>query len=145
MNILVLNGPNLNMLGKRNPLHYGTETLTEFNQRLTQYAQTVDVCLEFFQSNCEGEIIDKLHSTESHAVIINAGAYTHYSYVIRDAIECIDVPVVGVHLSDITKREDFRKINVLADVTAQTFFGKGFDSYVEAIDFLLAHCGVVKC
>src|SRR3989338_6507330 len=117
MKILIINGPNLNRLGKRDPKKYGTVTLTEINNELTRIAKLHNCQLDYFQSNHEGEIIDflqKQSSREADGILINPGALTHYGYSLRDALEDINLPVIEVHLSDINKREDFRKINVLS-------------------------------
>lgn len=138
MKCLVIHGPNLNMLGKRDPKHYGSMTLNDLYQTISDEFPTID--FTFFQSNYEGEIIEVLHETfqaDFDAILINAGAYTHTSVAIRDALEMIALPKVEVHLSDITKREDFRKINLIKDVVHQTFMGKQVDSYIEAIVYLL--------
>lgn len=140
MKILVLNGPNLNMTGIRSKNVYGAETLEDINKELKQYANEKNIDIDFFQSNSEGEIIDEIHKTmnDYDGVVINAGAYTHYSYAIRDAIECVKdyTPFVEVHMSDIHKREDFRKISVITDVCKKQFCGFGKDSYKMGIDLL---------
>ena len=134
MKILVLNGPNLNMTGIRKKDVYGAETLDDINAQLKAYG-------EFYQSNHEGDIIDLIHKSkdEYDGVIINAGAYTHYSYAIRDAIEAVSdyTPFVEVHMSDIHKREDFRKISVITPVCVKQICGFGKDSYKMGIDLLL--------
>lgn len=137
MKVLLLNGVNLNMLGKRNPEYYGTETLVELESKVKIYGKTLNVTVVCAQNNQEGQLVDILQQTDCDAVIFNAGAYSHYSYALRDCIECIDVPVVEVHLSDIYKREDFRHTDVLRDVCAACFFGKGIVSYYEALDYIV--------
>ena len=116
--ILVMNGPNLNMLGIRETGVYGAKTLDEVNAFILKQAKDKDVELEFFQSNHEGALIDKLHDAygRKDGIILNAGAYTHYSYAIRDAISSIHLPCVEVHLSDIHAREEFRHRSVISDV-----------------------------
>jgi len=109
MKIAVIHGPNLNMLGKRNPKHYGTLTLDQIDQTIIDRFSDIDFI--FFQSNHEGEIIDFIQTLTVDALVINAAAYTHTSVAIRDALELLDMMKVEVHLSDITNREDFRKIN----------------------------------
>lgn len=136
MKILLLNGPNLNMLGRRNPDIYGTITLKELEQRCIQYAQSKGIYIECKQSNCEGQLIDILYNSSCDGVVLNAGALTHYGLSLRDCIECLPMPVVQAHLSDITNREDFRKVNVLSEVTVGNCYGKGIKSYFEAIDLL---------
>lgn len=133
MKFVIINGPNLNMLGKRDPAHYGFMTLERLNALIEDYCRSNGDECEFFQSNCEGEIIDRLQSCDCDAVILNAGAYTHYSYAIRDAIECVSVPVAEVHLSDTDRREDFRKVSVIRDVVKFTVKGLKHESYLEAI------------
>ena len=138
MNILVINGPNLNLLGEREPDIYGDETLDELMMWFENSTFGRNHNFKFYQSNHEGEIIDVLHDERlwTQGVIINAGAYTHYSYAIRDAIEAINIPTVDVHLSNIIDREDFRKQNVIEDVCIKTFCGKGKIVYLEALQFL---------
>ena len=112
--IFVIHGPNLNMLGIREPEVYGTLTLNDINETLLELSKKLDVELDFFQSNSEGALIDKIQSAYGVAdgIIINPGAYTHYSYAIRDALSAVHLPVIEVHLSDIHSREDFRRISV---------------------------------
>ena len=138
MNILVINGPNLNLLGERNPKIYGNETLEELMMWLENSTVGKNYQFKFYQSNHEGEIIDMLHDERdwSQGIIINAGAYSHYSYAIRDAIEAINVFTVNVHLSDIQNREKFRKNDVISEVCKKTIFGKGRFVYLEALKFL---------
>lgn len=137
MKILLLNGVNMNMLGKRNADYYGTDTLATLELKVTDYAKQHGVTVICKQSNVEGELVNILQQTDCQAVVLNAGAYSHYSYALRDCIECIDVPVIEVHMSDIYHREDFRKVDVLKDVCAGYFYGKGLQSYFEAVDFAI--------
>ena len=139
MNILIINGPNLNLLGKRKPEIYGNETLDDINKWLLECEESSQLNIKFYQSNHEGNIIDSLHDSIDWAkgILINAGAYTHYSYAIRDAIEAIRIPVIEIHLSDISNREDFRKISVIQDVCLATFSGLGKFSYLEGIKYLI--------
>lgn len=135
MNILVINGANLNMLGKREPKLYGKETLKEINEFLVNSFD--DVEFEFFQSNFEGEIVEKIHNCKADGVIINAAGYTHYSVVIRDAILIRDdIPFVEAHLTNPKNREAFRAISLLEDVCKATFCGKQKHSYFEAVEYL---------
>ena len=136
MKILLLNGANLNMLGKRDPRHYGRDTLAELEQKVSLYANELGVELVCEHSNIEGELVNMLQSTECDAVIFNAGAYSHYSYALRDCIECIAIPVIEVHMSNIYEREKFRHVDVLEDVCVARFYGKGVQSYFDAIDYL---------
>ena len=133
--ILVINGPNLNMLGVREPAVYGTLTLDEINTRIASEAEVMRVDIEFFQSNNEGTIIGAIHAAQGTAqgIILNAGAYTHYSYAIRDAISSIDVPCIEVHLSNVHAREEFRRISVIAPVCIGQISGFGVMSYLMAL------------
>ncbi len=139
MNILVVNGPNLNLLGTRKPDIYGTETLEELMMWLENCTESANHNFKFYQSNHEGEIIDILHDKRHWAdgVLINAGAYTHYSYAIRDAIESIDIPAIEIHLSNPNKREDFRKTSALSSVCVDTVSGLGKNSYLEGLKILI--------
>ena len=139
MNILVINGPNLNLLGIRNPKIYGYETLEELMMWLENSTEGKKHQFKFYQSNHEGEIIDMLHDEREwcQGIIINPGAYAHYSYAIRDAISSINIPIVEVHISDINNREDFRKKSVISDVCKATISGKGKNSYLEGLMFLI--------
>lgn len=138
-NFLVINGPNLNFLGTRKPEIYGAETLDDIMSELSKYAEEKNVKLQFAGSNHEGAIIDEIHKAfylKSDGIILNAGAYSHYSYAIRDAIEAVSIPTVEVHLSDVKNREAFRRTSVLEDVCAKTISGHGKRGYIEALDFL---------
>ena len=141
MNILVINGPNLNLLGSRNPEIYGSETLDELMTWLENTPESLSQKFKFYQSNHEGDIVDIIHDEKEWAegVIINAGALTHYSYSIRDAIEAVELPTVEVHISDIKNREDFRKISVLKDVCIAQISGLGKRSYLEGIKILITN------
>lgn len=138
MKIQVINGPNLNLLGIREPHIYGTITLAEINEQLERAGAARGMKLNFFQSNHEGAIIDKIQECYSQmdGIVINPGAYTHYSVAIRDAISAVGIPAVEVHLSDIANREDFRRISVIKDVCIGQISGKGIDSYIEALSCL---------
>lgn len=135
---LILHGPNLNLLGTREPEIYGTLTLKELNQKLSEYAKQQGFKIKTQQSNSEGELIDFLHGCRSWAkgVVFNPGAYTHYSYALRDAVAATGLPTVEVHLSDIHHREDFRKISVIAPVCLKQISGLGLKSYVEGLKIL---------
>jgi len=141
MNILVINGPNLNLLGTREIDVYGTTTLAELMIWLETSQEGIKHKFKFYQSNHEGEIIDIIHDERLWAkgLIINPGAYTHYSYAIRDAIESVSIPTVEVHLSDIFDREDFRSKSVISDVCIDQIYGKGKNSYLEGLTKLLTH------
>ncbi len=138
-NILILNGPNLNLLGEREPEVYGTMTLAQLNSKLAAHARKRGGVVRARQSNHEGELIDILHAHRKWAdgIVFNPGAYSHYSYALRDAVASILVPTIEVHLSNIKKREAFRRISVIAPACAAQFYGKGIDSYIEALDNLL--------
>lgn len=138
MKLLLLNGVNLNMLGKRDSRYYGTDTLAQLEQKVCQYAQGVGVDVICKQSNIEGELVNILQQTDCDGVILNAGAYSHYSYALRDCIECISVPVVEVHMSNIYQREAFRHVDVLKDVCVAQYYGNGIQSYFDAVDYLAA-------
>ena len=138
MNILVINGPNLNLLGTRQPEIYGNDTLEELMMWLQTSPISTDHSFKFFQSNHEGELIDILQDERhwANGIIINPGAFTHYSYAIRDAIAAIQVPTVEVHLSDILNREEFRRISVIAPVCIKHISGLGKDGYIEGLKLL---------
>ena len=139
MNILVINGPNLNLLGLRTPEIYGSETLDQLMCWLENTNEGLKQQFKFYQSNHEGSIIDTIHNERKWAdgIIINAGAFTHYSYAIRDAIESVVIPTVEVHISDIKDREDFRKSSVLEDVCLKQISGLGKLSYLEGLKILI--------
>lgn len=143
MKIQVINGPNLNMLGIREPEIYGSLTLEEMNSRLKSKGDELGIALEFYQSNHEGALIDKIQDCygKVDGIVINPGAYTHYSIAIRDAIAAVGLPTVEVHLSDINSREDFRKISVIKNVCIKQIWGKGIHSYTEALVFLAGKIG----
>lgn len=124
------------MLGKRDSRHYGTVTLPQLEQHVAEYAHTLGIDVVCQQSNIEGELVNILQQTDCDAVLFNAGAYSHYSYALRDCIECLNIPVVEVHLSNIYEREEFRHVDVLKDVCAAQFYGNGVQSYLDGVDFL---------
>jgi len=139
MKILIVNGPNLNLLGEREPEVYGSESLADINQWIEGKRMGDGCKLKFFQSNHEGAIIDYLHANRTWAdgVVLNAGALTHYSYALADAITACQIPAVEVHLSDIHQREDFRKISVIKAVCVEQISGHGKQGYLDAIDMLV--------
>jgi len=134
--ILVIHGPNLNLLGKREPQVYGKVTIEEVNKRLREIAKKKKAVLEIFQSNHEGEIVDRIGKAKDKydALLINPAAYTHTSVAIRDAISAIDIPTVEVHLSNIYAREDFRRTSLIAAVAKGQISGFGMDSYLYGLD-----------
>ncbi|WP_409289217.1 type II 3-dehydroquinate dehydratase [Peribacillus sp. SCS-37] len=138
--LLLINGPNLNRLGKREPHKYGSTTLPELERDLARTAQESSFELQCFQSNFEGAIIDALHEAEDEGVrgiILNPGAYTHYSYAIRDAIAGISVPVIEVHITNVHAREEFRHVSVTAPVTRGQIVGLGMHGYHLALEALI--------
>ena len=133
--ILVVHGPNLNMLGKREPAVYGSESLDAINSRIKEEADRLGLALECFQSNTEGEIVDRIQKAlgDVSLIIINPAAYTHTSVAIRDALLAVDLPVIEVHLSNIHKREEFRKKSFVADIALGQITGFGSYGYILAI------------
>ena len=137
MKFLVMNGVNLNLTGKREQGVYGTETLAEINEKIAAFAKNAGHSVDFYQSNIEGELVNKLHEAYLQGgydgIVFNAGAYTHYSYALRDAIAAINIPVVEVHMSNVHAREEFRKHSVLSEVCKGVVCGFGWKSYVMAL------------
>jgi len=134
--ILVLHGINLNMFGKRDPAQYGTITLDEINQQLKDLAKELGCVVETFQTNHEGEIVEKIHQAHQEkidAVVINAGAWTHYSYALRDALAILKVPIIEVHMSNIHAREEFRHFSVISSIAKGQIAGFGVQSYLLAL------------
>lgn len=141
MKFLVLNGPNLNLLGKREPEIYGKTTYAELLAAIEAHAAEIGVSVEFFQSNHEGDLVDKIQEADGvfDGIVLNAGGYTHTSVAIRDAVAAVSVPTVEVHLTDPDERENFRKVNFIRPVCVATVSGKGVFSYLEALDILAKH------
>ncbi len=139
MKLFIINGPNLNMLGIREPEIYGTLTLKDIESKIRLYCAKKQIDVEFYQSNHEGEIVDIIQSAYQKAdgIIINPAAYTHTSVAILDALKAVDVDTVEVHLSDVDEREDFRKISYVSFFAKKIIKGKGVDGYIEAIDFFV--------
>ena len=139
MNILVINGPNLNLLGVREPDVYGSETLSDIENWLNEQPESNGHFIFWFQSNHEGDLIDRIHEAmgNSDGIIINPGAFTHYSYALRDAISSVNIPTVEVHLSDIERREEFRKLSVITDVCIKRVSGFGKKSYLIGLQAFL--------
>jgi 3-dehydroquinate dehydratase II len=134
-----MHGVNLDQIGRRDPQHYGGVSLDELERRVAEFARELGLEARFFHSNHEGEFVEHLHRLEDLAdgVIINAGAWTHYSWAIRDALELFTAPVVEVHLSNIAEREEWRRFSVVEDIAAARFIGKGPDGYREALEYIV--------
>ena len=141
--ILVLNGPNLNLLGTREPEIYGTLTLADINERLRRRAESAGLDIEFLQSNHEGVLVDAIQAAHGNVsyIILNAAAFTHYSIAIRDAITAAEVPVIEVHLSNIHQREEFRHTSVIAPVALGQITGLGAESYMAALEAIICRTG----
>lgn len=139
LKILIINGPNLNMLGKRDKKIYGSLSLEQINALLSQKAKELGAKVSFFQSNHEGEIIDfiQLHSSKSNGILINPAALTHYGYSLRDALADTALPIVEVHLSDIDNREEFRKIDILDGIVVENIKGLQEESYLLGLERLV--------
>ncbi len=138
MKILVINGPNLNMLGIREPEHYGKETYSDLVKKIEDYCRARGIEVKLFQSNHEGAIVDELQAAYGcfDGIVINPGAYTHTSVAILDALKAVSIPAVEVHISRLDEREDFRQISYVRLACKKTVTGHGTDGYLEAIDFL---------
>jgi 3-dehydroquinate dehydratase-2 len=134
-NITVIHGPNLNLLGQREPDHYGTLTLDDINGALTKEASILNLNLEVYQSNGESEIVDKIQSLKSDFIIINPAAYTHSSIAIRDALAAMGIPFIEVHISNIFSREDFRKQSFFSDIAVGVISGLGTEGYCAALNY----------
>ena len=137
MTILILNGPNLNRLGLRKPEIYGSKTMAQILLEIQRIWP--EVRFTYYQSNHEGDLIDQIQAFEGDGIVLNAGGYSHTSVALRDAVEESTVPVVEVHISDISKREPFRRTSLLTDVCAHSIIGHGTDGYSEAVEWLLTH------
>ena len=144
MKLLVLNGVNLNLTGLREQSVYGSQTLAEINAKIASYCNAGGDEVDFYQTNHEGALVDKLHEAFLNkaydGILLNAGAFTHYSYAIRDAIAAINIPVVEVHMSNVHAREEFRKVSVISEVCRGTVFGFGAGSYIAAVEGLRTLC-----
>lgn len=141
MKILVLNGPNINMLGIREPQIYGNRTYDDLVNQIKAYCAQAAIDVEFFQSNHEGALIDKIQEAyfeKIDGIVINPAGYTHTSVAIADALKGVDIPFVEVHISKVDEREDFRKISFVRNYAIKTISGKGFEGYIEAIDTLVS-------
>ncbi len=139
MKILVINGPNINMLGIREPAIYGKSTYGELVEMISDYCKEKNVQVDFFQSNHEGAMVDAIQQAYGSydGIVMNPAAYTHTSVALADALKAVGIPTVEVHISDVSKREAFRQISYVRDVCVATIAGKGFDGYLEAVDILI--------
>lgn len=138
MKILVINGPNINMLGIREPEHYGRETYSDLVSKIENHCKNKKVDVKVFQSNHEGDLVDEIQNAfgNTDGIVINPGAYTHTSIAILDAVKAVSIPTVEVHISKVEEREDFRQISYVRLACVKTITGHGTDGYLEAIDFL---------
>ena len=140
--IYVINGPNLNMLGIREPDKYGTESFDSLIKRLNKHAKEKGYALVTYQSNHEGDLVDKIQEAyfeKADGIVINPGAYTHTSVALLDALNAVKIPTVEVHISDVSKREDFRQISFVRLAAEKTIMGHGLEGYFEAVDYLLSN------
>ena len=135
-NITLIHGPNLNLLGQREPDHYGTNTLADINDALTNEATKLNLNIEAFQSNSEAEIVDKIQSLTSDFIIINPAAYTHSSVAIRDALAAMKIPFIEIHISNVFSREDFRKQSFFSDIAVGVISGLGTEGYCAALNYV---------
>lgn len=139
MKLLILNGPNLNMLGIREPAHYGKETYSDLCKKIEKHAEDLGIEIEIFQSNHEGALVDKIQDAYFQSIdgiVINPGAYTHTSIALLDAVKAVSIPTVEVHISDVNSREDFRKVSYIRAACIATISGHGTDGYTEAMTLL---------
>lgn len=136
MKVLVINGPNINMLGLREPDVYGKSTYKDLENMIYDYAKANDFRIEIYQSNHEGDLVDKIQDAYGNFdyIVMNPGAYTHTSIAILDALKSVNIPCIEVHISDVTKRESFRQISYIRDYCFKTIMGKGLDGYIEALE-----------
>ena len=139
MKILVINGPNINMLGIREPEHYGKETYSDLVSKIQKHCDVKNVDVKIFQSNHEGDLVDEIQKACGNAggIVINPGAYTHTSIAILDAVKSVNIPTVEVHISKLSEREDFRQLSYIRLACIKTITGHGTDGYLEAIDYLI--------
>ena len=139
MKILVLNGPNLNLLGIREPGIYGSETYRDLLEKIAAHAQTRGVSVDFFQSNHEGALVDRIQEAygNTDGIVINPGAYTHTSIALLDAVKAVGIPTVEVHISDVARREPFRSVSYIRTACVGSIIGHGTDGYLEAMDLLI--------
>ena len=143
MNVLVINGPNLNMLGIREPSLYGSGTYPALCEKIRAYCESKNIGVQFYQSNHEGALVDRIQEAYYEGVdgiVINPGAYTHTSIALLDAVKSVSIPTVEVHISKVEEREAFRQISYIRAACVATITGKGFDGYLEAVDILTEKC-----
>ena len=143
MKLLVINGPNLNFLGIREPAHYGRETYADLLKKIQSYCDGKNVAVEFYQSNHEGDLVDRIQQAyfdHVDGIVINPGAYTHTSVALLDAVKSVSIPTVEVHISKVEEREDFRQVSYIRAACVSTITGMGTDGYLLAVDRLLEHC-----
>ena len=143
MNILVINGPNLNMLGIREPDHYGKGTYEDLCNQIREYCESRNIGVDFYQSNHEGALVDRIQAAYhdgTDGIVINPGAYTHTSIALLDAVKAVGIPTVEVHISKVEEREAFRQISYIRSACVATITGKGFAGYLEAVDILTEKC-----
>ena len=138
MKVFVINGPNLNMLGIREPGVYGNSTYNDLVEMIKKHCLEINIEVEFFQSNHEGDLVDYIQKAyyEADGIVINPGAYTHTSVALLDAAKAVAKPLVEVHISDVSKREDFRQVSYISLAADRRIMGHGFNGYIEAIDYL---------
>ena len=138
MKVFVINGPNLNMLGIREPGVYGSSTYNDMVEMIKKHCAEINVEVDFFQSNHEGDLVDYIQKAyyEADGIVINPGAYTHTSVALLDAAKAVAKPLVEVHISDVSKREDFRQVSYISLAASKRIMGHGFNGYIEAIDYL---------
>ena len=143
MKILVLNGPNINMLGMREPEIYGKETYYDLEEKVKKHGEEMGIEVELFQSNYEGALVDTIQEAygNTDGIVINAGAYTHTSIALLDALKSVQIPAVEVHISNVKEREEFRQISYIRNYCEKTISGHGTDGYLEAIDYLRGKLG----
>ncbi len=142
MKILIINGPNINMLGIREPAHYGKETYDELKKKIASHCKEQGIEYEIYQSNHEGALVDKIQEAyfeKIDGIVINPGAYTHTSIALLDAVKSVMIPTAEIHISDVSKREDFRQISYIRQACVFTISGHGTNGYLEAIDMLVKH------
>ena len=141
MKILVINGPNINLLGMREPEIYGRDTYEDLVERIKEKSKELNIDTEIYQSNHEGDLVDKIQNSYGNidGIVINPAAYTHTSVALLDVVKAVGIPTVEVHITDPDKREEFRKISYIRQACVETIKGKGIDGYLEAIEYLVKH------